>query len=210
MSTPRVRRLQSDFNKLQELDSRSPYIKIKSTEGEPPEKYIVELRCKGISKLDSNNNPVYADTFNLVIQLQHDYPSKAPLFEILAEQTPIYHPNIGAGGLVCIGDAGDHGWSPALSLDDVVIRIIQMIRYENVGFESPFNMFANEWAQKNTHLFPLDTTHIITEDSVVITLLDDVADNATSSATNNVSSATSSNAADNLVDDDLLQDIIIH
>lgn len=176
MSTPRVRRLRSDLRKLQELDSRSPFVKIKETEGSPPEKYILQLTCRGISKLDDAGKPVYADTFMLSIQLHHDYPSKAPLFEVMAGETPIFHPNIGAGGLVCIGDAGDHGWSPALSLDDVVMRIIQMIRYENVGYESALNMIANAWAEKNTHLFPLDTSQVITDAAIVIDFLDDAPD----------------------------------
>lgn len=192
MSTPRVRRLQSDYKKLVELANRSPFVEIRETEGTPPERYLLALRCGGISKLNSENKPVFANLFLLTIQLHHGYPSKAPIFEVVAEQTPIYHPNIGAGGLVCIGDTADHGWSPALSLDDVVIRIIQMIRYENVGFESPLNMFANEWAQKNTHLFPLDTTQIITDDELVITVWDEDL------------------ASTDKSDDDLLADIIIH
>lgn len=200
MSTPRVRRLQSDYKKLAELANRSPFVEITETEGNPPERYQLALRCGGISKLDSNNSPVYANLFLLTIQLHSGYPSKAPIFEILAEKTPIYHPNIGAGGLVCIGDTADHGWSPALSLDDVVIRIIQMIRYENVGFESPLNMFANEWAQKNTHLFPLDTTQIITDKELVITVLEG----------DLKGSDTSSGASNDVSDDDLLADIIIH
>ena len=74
--------------------------------------------------------------------------------------SPIWHPNIGFSETspvsVCIGDTGDHGYAPSMGLDDLVLRIIEMLRYRNYGTQRPLNGLAAEWAVRRHNLFPLE------------------------------------------------------
>ncbi len=170
---PRLNRLRNDYKKMQDLAARSPFVTIEATEGDPPETYVLHLTCKGITQLDSNKQPIYSASHRLRIELNEEYPRKAPNFDML---TPVYHPNIGSGGMVCIGDQGDHGYSPAMRLDDLVVRIIRMIRYQKYEPKSYFNKFAADWAkvEENQQLFPLETTQIIGEELITINILDEI------------------------------------
>lgn len=170
MSNPHMRRLQVDYQKMKELDIRSPFVDILDTKGDPPYQYVLRLSCKGIVRLDSNERPIYGDNHHLGILLPEEYPRERPQFRFL---TPLWHPNIhDPSGTVCYGDEGDHGFAPSMGLDDLIVRIIQMVRYENIGFNSPFNARAANWASRNRNLFPLDTRQIVEEDMIL--LVDDI------------------------------------
>lgn len=168
---PRMRRLQRDYEKLQDLAARSKFVSIQATEGNPPEKYVLKLTCKGIAKLNSRNQPRYSRSHLLGIALTRNYPRKPPHFKVT---TPIFHPNIGQSGTVCIGDEGDHGYAPSMGLDDLIIRIVEIIRYENTGLDSPFNIYAAGWAERNQCLFPLEDSQIVGEELLEINLLEDI------------------------------------
>lgn len=162
---PRLNRLRNDYEKLQELAARSPFVTIEKTEGYPPEKYVVHLTCKGIREL-KNGRPIYSTSHRLHIDLHSSYPRKQPVFQM---KTPVLHPNISSGRKVCIGQ-----YSPSMGLDDLIVRIIEIIRYENVGLGDPYNSSAASWARKNQHLFPLDTSQIVGEELIVIDILDEI------------------------------------
>jgi len=170
---PRFRRLQRDYDKLQELAIRSPFVSVQAVEGHPPEKYIIDLTCKGITQLRAGNSPVYSQYHQLGIHLHDEYPRKGPNLQML---TPVWHPNIASNGLVCYGDEGDHGWAPAMGLDDLIVRVIQIIRYENIGLNSPFNTIAARWAAKHQSLFPLEQAQIVGEDLPEIEILEEIGD----------------------------------
>lgn len=170
---PRIRRLHADYEGLKEFATRSDIVSIETVEGSPPERYVIHLNCVGIERIDRSGKPQLRNSHRLEVQLHDSYPSRKPLLNVL---TKIYHPNISARGTVCIGDAGDHGYAPSMKLADLVMRIVGMIRYENVGLQSPFNMEAKKWAAKNMHLFPLDESQIINEPAsaeLEITILDE-------------------------------------
>lgn len=74
----------------------------------------------------------------------------------LAWQTPIFHPNISATGVVCLGGYGTH-WVPSLMIDELCHMLWDMIRYQNYDTESPYNRAAAVWAREQTEFpFPLD------------------------------------------------------
>jgi hypothetical protein len=52
-----------------------------------------------------------------------------------------------------------------------VVRIVQVVRYENVGLDKPFNVPAATWAREHQALFPLDTRQIVGEDLLKIRIL---------------------------------------
>lgn len=166
---PHIRRLQVEYQRMIDLSARSPYVTLLHTEGNPPDVYELGLKCRGITSIDPYGNPCFSSDHRLKVELPADYPRHAPIFTML---TPIWHPNIGAGGSVCIGDAGDHGFAPSMPLDDIIVRIIQIIRYQNIGLNSAFNLLAKNWAEKNLGLFPLESDQIVLED-LQIKLWDD-------------------------------------
>lgn len=146
-SSPRILRLEEDYKKMQELSSRSNFIRFEAY-GHPPEKYIVTYTCKGV-RLDSLSKEVVPVNFHQVeIYLPTSYPRVKPNIEWL---TPIYHPNIGTNNQVCIG-----GWSPSESLDMFCIRLGQMIQYKNFDEYDPLNESAAKWALKNRSSLPVD------------------------------------------------------
>lgn len=157
MSNPRIKRLQRDYQKLRELEAQSKYVRIETYDGDPPDRYIIRLLCKGITDIDSSGRPRYSNLHRLGVVLHHEYPRRGPQFQML---TPVFHPNIGASGWVCIGDEGDHGYSPAMGLDDLVVRIIEIVRYENYS-GSAANGLAREWVNRqNRNMFPLESDQI--------------------------------------------------
>lgn len=168
---PRYKRLCKDYEKLQELASRSRFISIAQTEGSPPEKYVLQLTCKGITSLSSDRKPIYSCSHLLGIHLGPKYPAERPGFVML---TPMYNPNVFANGAVCIGDEGDHGFAPSMGLDDLVVRIVQIIRYENINPNSAANWEAGNWTRQNMHLFPLEKDQIVSEELIEINILDDI------------------------------------
>ena len=153
---PRLNRLQSDYEKIRELESRSPMISIvKTMGGNPPTGYIFRLTCQGITRL-SNGRPAYSEQHELKMILQADYPRAQPTMEML---TPIFHPNFN-GRTICIG----HSYSPAMGLDDLLVEIIKLIIYENYNLASAYNHEAVDWAKRNKKLFPLDKRQIVGKD----------------------------------------------
>lgn len=165
---PRIRRLQADYASLQDLAARSDLITIDEVEGNPPERYVITINCVSIDRVDKRGNPNYTYSHRLQIQLHDTYPSRKPFLMMLSK---VYHPNISARGTVCIGNEGDQGYAPSMKLADLVLRIVKMLRFENVGLESPFNLDAKKWAQKNMHRFPLDSAQIVTESELDIVIL---------------------------------------
>ncbi|MBP8949651.1 MAG: hypothetical protein KBG73_12485 [Candidatus Promineofilum sp.] len=160
MENPRIKRLQRDYQKLVELASSSPFVHIEQAMGQPPNKYVIRLTCRGITTIDGSGRPVFSNNHLLAVDLHNEYPRRGPLFNML---TPVWHPNIGhgPGGWVCIGDAGDHGYSPAMGLDDLIVRIIEIIRYENYTPGSAANGLARDWVSHQPKtMFPLETAQI--------------------------------------------------
>src|SRR5262249_51873027 len=67
----------------------------------------------------------------------------------LAWKSPIFHPNISASGIVCLGGYGTY-WVPSLALDELCGMLWDMIRYANFDETSPYNREAAAWAKSQT------------------------------------------------------------
>lgn len=151
----RLKRLESDFQKLCKLKDNSEFITFDNT-GNPPEKYVITFSCKGLAKLGIQ--PSITTTHKCEIYLHNEYPRKPPLITWL---TNIFHPNIlppEKNGGVCIGDIGS--WTPAESLDRLCIRIGEMVQYKNYNLNNPLNIEAAEWAKSYIDKFPVDNREL--------------------------------------------------
>jgi ubiquitin-protein ligase len=159
----RDKRLQNDYEKMRELREKSPFIDFK-VEGNPPEKYIVTFTCKGLVK--KGERIVNSIHHMVEIYLPVEYPTKSPQLTWL---TPIFHPNILGNdhkwhpGKVCLG-----GWTPSQFLDELCIKLGEMIQYKNYGLFSPLNTEAAVWAKQNRDKLPVDMRDLVKEIEIEI------------------------------------------
>jgi len=146
----RLKRLQADYERIRlAFGERSP-IQIKAVYGNPPEKYHMVYRVKGLAL---QGGKVAAKSEHQVeINLTAGYPRQAPQCRML---TPVFHPNI-APHAICIGDH----WAAAESLADLIVRIGEMISYQSYNTKSPLNGDAARYADTHAKEFPVDATDL--------------------------------------------------
>lgn len=151
MSSPRLRRLRLDQERLEARFRDSTKIRVVSTSGVPAEKYEIAYAVRGLCT--APNDAIFERAEHVVeIKLSLGYPRRAPQCKML---TPIFHPNFDEVS-VCIGDF----WAPSEGLDDLVVRIGRMIAYQEYNVKSPLNGLAARWAEQNAHLLPVDPEEI--------------------------------------------------
>ena len=144
--TPRIRRLQSDYDRVVASYSNHPLIRLVSAEGSPPEKYTFEFLLPGlVAQAGDAFGP--GSTHQCEVFLPLDYPRRPPFCRMI---TPLFHPNVDPRK-VCIGDH----WSAGQSLPEMVIHIAEMICYQNYNIKSPLNAQAAAWAGQNADKLPL-------------------------------------------------------
>lgn len=151
MSSPRIRRVQSDYDRMKRRFADFPLIKIASAEGVPPEKYLITYNVKGLSA-EPDGTLRERDQHTLEVNLTLGYPRRPPQCKLL---TPIFHPNI-TESTVCTGDF----YAASEGLDDLVIRIGRMIAYQEYNVKSPLNGLAARWAEKNNAKLPVDAREL--------------------------------------------------
>jgi len=153
----RLRRLSSDLNKINELVDKNDTLISFQCEGNPPDRYIFEVKCKGIVGL-LGEKPKVAKKHRFEVYLHVDYPRRPPHVKMLS---PIFHPNMLSpenNGGVCLGS-----WAPAQSLDLFVTQIMDMIQYKNYSpsISSALDLTAAKWARNNQDIFPIDDKEFI-------------------------------------------------
>ncbi len=151
MSSPRIRRLRLDYQRLQQRFHAWGPIQVVEAIGEPPERYRIAYRVKGLA-VGSGGEIHERDEHLVEINLTLEYPRRAPQCKILG---PVFHPNFDAN-TVCIGDF----WAASEGLDDLIIRIGRMITYQEYNTKSPLNGLAAKWAAENAHLLPVDSAEM--------------------------------------------------
>ena len=148
----RETRLRNDYQRIRDLVNRSELIHILHTDGDPPEKYLIQFTCRGVEKLAPGGKPQYRNVHQVSIYLHAEYPLKQPQLKWL---TPIFHPNIHSTGAVCIG-----AWWPAKTLDELLLTLGEMIQYKNFDPKDPMNSRAATWALRNKSLSPIDRRNL--------------------------------------------------
>lgn len=153
VESPRVRRLRSDLKVLQELKRESGILDFVG-HGSPPEFYTVRFAGRGLARHEETGKIYVSTTHEVTIGLGANYPRMLPE---LRWKTPVFHPNISASGVVCLGGYGTN-WAPSLTLDELCVMLWDMLRYANYDTESPYNREAAIWTREQRDFaFPIDT-----------------------------------------------------
>jgi ubiquitin-protein ligase len=152
--SPRTRRLQQDNKELHALFSGGDsIIRIMSEDGIPSDKYVISYYLKGLY-LDDQDDVKERDYHEMEVYLPLEYPRGQPQLRML---TPVFHPNIDPTH-VCQGDF----WGAEERLEDLIVRIAQLISYQDFNLKSPLDGKAAEWTEKNlnSHIFPIDSRDV--------------------------------------------------
>lgn len=156
----RQRRLQADKDRLMELARRSTRISVQECSS-LGDKFVVTYRCRGLLWLPGNPSPSITTDHRLGIYLHVNYPRTPPRLQWL---TDIFHPNIlspNQNGGVCIGS-----WTPAETLDQLVLRIGEMVQYKNYNTRDPLNLDAADWIEQHRHMLPVDNSPLVDSDNM--------------------------------------------
>lgn len=170
-SSPRVRRLASDYEAVRSRFSGHKHVSVQPVEGMPPTEYEIVYRLKGLTR--DGTRPRVAHEHVCKIRLGVDYPRAAPYVEATSD---VFHPNV--AGHYCIGDI----WTPAESIADVIERIGEMIQWREFNVNSALNADAALYAKANPGLFPLDVIELTPPESEVEITLNRPANNNTITA----------------------------
>jgi len=154
--TPRVRRLKADAEAMRLLKENSTILEF-TAHGDPPERYLVTLKGKGLMRKTEADPVEVAEVHRVEIRLGIDYPRSRPDLQWL---TSIYHPNISAVGAVCLGGYSTN-WVPSLGLAELCEMLWDMVRYENYDPKSAYNYAAGRWCETQTQVdLPVDSRNL--------------------------------------------------
>ena len=146
----RIKRLFNEYQEISGAFKSHPYIIIKDVFGNPPERYLIEYKIAGL--VFENDTIHKRDSHIVEIILPAEYPSAEPICRM---PSPVFHPNIDLNK-ICIADY----WAAGESLIDVIVRIGEIISYQNYNIKSPLNGEAAKWAGQNIHRFPIDAADL--------------------------------------------------
>src|SRR5688572_3232045 len=140
--TPRGRRLAADAEAMKALREQSSILDFQA-HGDPPERYLVTYRGRGLVRKSEADPVETADVHRVEIRLGIDYPRSRPDLQWL---TGIYHPNISGVGAVCLGGYSTN-WAPSLGLAELVEMLWDMVRMANYDPKSAYNYAAGRWCE---------------------------------------------------------------
>lgn len=122
MTDPRRARLESDAAGLARLAAESGgTIAIELAEGTPPTRWIVRLRCTGVTSIE-NEEPRFGKEHRAEVCLGAAYPLRPPEVRFL---TPVVHPHVFPDGRLCVGQTG-----MTERLEDLVFRIGGILQWD--------------------------------------------------------------------------------
>jgi proteasome lid subunit RPN8/RPN11/ubiquitin-protein ligase len=123
------------YAELINLVKRSKFIKFQSVDikpYQPPEKYIVTFTCRGIALVNEEGVPQVSDFHQVSIYLDDAYPKQEPHLKWI---TPIWHPNIDHREPHYVDLSPTRGWHSNKSLDELVLKLGEMIQYKRYHAE---------------------------------------------------------------------------
>ena len=138
-------------NQLEEglaLAASSDLVQLLPLSGDPPQKYLVEFRCKGLVERDGQ--AVETNRFITGIWFPPDYQRRVNPYQVitLLEPRNLWHPNYDPKQrVICIGDI-----PPGTSLTSIIYQLFEIFTYQRVTMreDDALNWLACAWARKNT------------------------------------------------------------
>ena len=153
----REQRLLSDLEALRALKNESTIFEFEAT-GDPPDRYLLTFRGKGLCSEPAAKNDVKEIDFHQCdLRLPYSYPDRPPDIRWL---TPVMHPNISFSGCINARDIGLH-WTPEVGLDSVCERLWDIARLAYVNTDQAVNYSAKNWFEANrTESKPIDAREL--------------------------------------------------
>jgi ubiquitin-protein ligase len=149
----REARLKADHEALQAVQAASTIFSFETT-GEPPDRYTLSFRGKGLGRDASSQSEVTTiDLHKVDLRMPYSYPQSPPDIRWL---TPIMHPNVSFSGFVNLADIG-LVWSKEVPLEMVCERLWDVVRAEFLNLNKASNYAAKNWFEKeNKQPLPVD------------------------------------------------------
>jgi hypothetical protein len=148
-------RLVADLAALNELRLGSTILEFK-TAGDPPERYTITLRGRGICRTSRSSEPdgvEFIQVHRCEIRLPYTYPKRSPDIHWL---TPIFHPNVSFSGFLNPNDLG-LDWDQDMGLDVVCERLWDVARMAHIELDGASNSQAMKWIKSSPGIsFPVD------------------------------------------------------
>ncbi len=146
-------RLRADLATLTALRQCSSIFDFDTT-GDPPDRYCLKFRGKGLARDMSPRCDVeFLELHEIEMRLPFSYPSLPP---DLRWVTPIFHPNVSFSGFIHLRDVG-LPWDETVTLDAVCERLWDVTRMAYMNLDRATNFSAKSWVEKPNHLtLPVD------------------------------------------------------
>lgn len=152
-TTAKKQRLAAELEVMRALAGQSSILQFES-EGDPPDRYKITFRGRGINCTASYRPEVeYLDRHECEIRLGYGFPERPPE---VRWRTPIFHPNISYSGLIKVEDCG-LDWNRDLTLDVVCERLWDIARLAWMDLETARNMSAKRFFSEQQEItLPVD------------------------------------------------------
>ena len=151
MNQERVDRLAAELEALRALRKASTILEFEPA-GDPPDRYTVILRGRGVSQARADVE--FTALHRVDLRLPYAFPDKPPDIRWL---TPIFHPNISFSGFINLKDIG-LPWERDLGLDVICERLWDIARLAYMDLEKATNFSAKNWFEGSCQLgLPVDT-----------------------------------------------------
>ena len=146
-------RLLADHETLQALRQCSSIFDFEAG-GEPPDRYTLSFRGKGVSQCISSRADIeMIELHRIDMRLPFAYPDTPP---DLRWVTPILHPNVSFSGFIHLRDVG-LPWDDSVTLDAVCERLWDVARMAYMNLDRTTNYSAKSWLEKQQGVvFPVD------------------------------------------------------
>jgi ubiquitin-protein ligase len=137
----RDQRLLADLEAMRVLKGASTIFDFE-TKGDPPDRYTVLFRGKGLTRGTSSTGGVQVVEFHRCeVRLPYSYPERPPDVRWL---TPIFHPNVSFSGFLNLREIG-LTWEKGLGLDVVCERLWDVARGGYTNLDAATNYAAKNW-----------------------------------------------------------------
>ncbi len=144
------------------LAESSDLLTLKSLGGPPPQKFIAEFHCKGVTW--AQHQTQNWDLFRVGICFPDDYLRRVDLSVVLTMLSPpnVWHPNV-FGPLICVGRM-----PPGTALVDLLYQVFEIITYQRVKMreDDALNDHACSWAREHQDHFPIDSRPLVRRGNV--------------------------------------------